>query len=105
MEGHYTICQHSTHFLNGQPNIIFFLSQYTPDVQNYWAFRLCPSSNIIKSRKHNISEIGSVSVLGEGEMPAVLGLLERANLNHLRMESDPVSKTLCFLAFRVPDNG
>jgi hypothetical protein len=32
-------------------------------VQNYWRFRLCPSSGILETRKHNFSETGSVSVL------------------------------------------
>jgi hypothetical protein len=31
--------------------------------QNYWVFGLYPSSNILKTREHNISEAGSVSVL------------------------------------------
>jgi hypothetical protein len=31
--------------------------------QNYWVARLCPSFGILKTRKYNISEIGSVSVL------------------------------------------
>jgi hypothetical protein len=43
---------------------------------------------------------------GEGETPTLLGPLEGANLNHwTRMETDPVSKTLCSLDFRIPDNG
>jgi hypothetical protein len=33
------------------------------NTQNYWVFRLCPSSGIQKTREHNISETGSVSVL------------------------------------------
>jgi hypothetical protein len=41
--------------------------------------------------------------------PTLLGLIERANLNQssplLRIERDPVSETLCFLVFRIPDNG
>jgi hypothetical protein len=45
-------------------------------------------------------------------MPVQLAPLERANLNHwtilpphLRTETDPVSEMLCFLVFRIPDNG
>jgi hypothetical protein len=40
-------------------------------------------------------------------MPTLMGLFERANLNHwtLRMETDPVSETLCFLISRIPDDG
>jgi hypothetical protein len=32
------------------------------DTQNYWVFGLCPSSGILETRKHNISESRSVSV-------------------------------------------
>jgi hypothetical protein len=31
--------------------------------QNYWGFGLCSSSGIVETRKHNVSETGSVSVL------------------------------------------
>jgi hypothetical protein len=34
--------------------------------QNYWVFGLCPSSGILETRKHNVSETGSVSVLKWG---------------------------------------
>jgi hypothetical protein len=30
------------------------------NAQNYWGFGLGPSSSILKSRKHSISETGSV---------------------------------------------
>jgi hypothetical protein len=45
-------------------------------------FGLCPSSGILNTRKHIVSEIGSVSVLrwGEGDTYCVGSL--RANLNH-----------------------
>jgi hypothetical protein len=33
--------------------------------------------------------------------PTQLGPLERANLNHLRTETDPVSETSCFLEYRM----
>jgi hypothetical protein len=44
---------------------------------------LCPSSWIVNTRKHNVSETGSVFVLRweEGDT-TLLGPLERANLNH-----------------------
>jgi hypothetical protein len=42
---------------------------------------------------------------GEGETPALLGPLERANLNHWRMETNPVSEMMCYLVFRIMDNG
>jgi hypothetical protein len=32
------------------------------NTQNYWDFGLCPTSGILESRKHNVSETGSVSV-------------------------------------------
>jgi hypothetical protein len=52
--------------------------------QNYWFFGLFPSSDILETSKLDISETGSVSVLGwRGEKtPTQLGSLERANLNH-----------------------
>jgi hypothetical protein len=31
--------------------------------------------------------------------------LERTNLNHLRMETDLVSKTLCSLVYGIPHDG
>jgi hypothetical protein len=34
--------------------------------QSYWVFGLCPSSGIIKTREHNVSETGFVSVLRWG---------------------------------------
>jgi hypothetical protein len=42
------------------------------NTQNYWISGLCPSSGILNTRKHNVSEIGSVSVLrwGEGYSPS-----------------------------------
>jgi hypothetical protein len=56
-------------------------SEYS--TRNYWVFGPCPSSGILETRKHNVSETGSVSALRwGGETPTVLGLLERANLNH-----------------------
>jgi hypothetical protein len=33
------------------------------NTQNYWVSGLCPSSGILNTRKHNVSETGSVSVL------------------------------------------
>jgi hypothetical protein len=34
---------------------------YIYNPQHYWVFRLRPSSGILKTRKHNISETGSIS--------------------------------------------
>jgi hypothetical protein len=84
----------------------------TYNTQNYWVSGLCPLSGILNTRKHNVSETGPVSVLmGVKETPTLLGPLERANLNHwsspliLRTETDLVSETLCFLVFKIPDDG
>jgi hypothetical protein len=35
----------------------------TSSIQNYFVFGLCPSSGILDTRRHNVSETGSVSVL------------------------------------------
>jgi hypothetical protein len=32
-------------------------------IQNFWVFRLFPSSGILENRKHDVSETGFVSVL------------------------------------------
>jgi hypothetical protein len=48
--------------------------------QNYWVFGLFPSSGILRIRKHDISETGSVSVLrcgGGRKTPTQLGPLDR----------------------------
>jgi hypothetical protein len=34
--------------------------------QNYWVFGLFPSSGILGTRKHDVSETGSISVLRYG---------------------------------------
>jgi hypothetical protein len=53
------------------------------NTQNYWVFGLCPLSAVLKTREHNISETGSISLLRlSGETPTLLGPLERANLHH-----------------------
>jgi hypothetical protein len=70
--------------------------------QNYWVFGLSPSSGILGTRKHDVSETGCVSVLrcvGGGGTPTQLGPLGRANLNHwmrlapphLRTDTEPVT--------------
>jgi hypothetical protein len=33
------------------------------DSQNFWVYGLCPLSEILNTRRHDVSEIGSVSVL------------------------------------------
>jgi hypothetical protein len=57
---------------------------YSYSTQNYWGFGLFPSIGILGTRKHDVSETGSLSVLryGRGKTPTHLGPLDRANLNH-----------------------
>jgi hypothetical protein len=44
------------------------------NTENYWVSGHCPSSGILKTRKHNVSETASVSVLGKVEQtPTLLG--------------------------------
>jgi hypothetical protein len=86
-------------------------------VQNYWNFGLFPSSGIIGTRKHDVSETGSVSVLRcRGKTPTQLrpnhwlALTKGPNtvgvfLPHLRLETDAVSETSCFLVPRTTDGG
>jgi hypothetical protein len=51
--------------------------------RNYWVFGLCPSSGILETRKHDVSEAGYVSFLRCGrKTPTQLGPLDRANLSH-----------------------
>jgi hypothetical protein len=42
--------------------MIFILTNNTT-FQNHWVFGLCPSSSILKARKHNVSETGLSSIL------------------------------------------
>jgi hypothetical protein len=70
------------------------------NTQDYWVFGLCPSSGILDTRKHDVSETGSVPVLRwrRGEDTYSVGPL------HLRTETDPVSEKSCFLVSRIPDD-
>jgi hypothetical protein len=53
------------------------------EFQNYCGFGLRPSSGILETRKQNVSEAESVSVLRwGGETPTLFGPSERANLKH-----------------------
>jgi hypothetical protein len=51
--------------------------------QNYWVCGLCPSSSILKSKRIQLFRhwIWFCSQV-RGQTPTLLGLLERANLNH-----------------------
>jgi hypothetical protein len=51
------------------------------NTQNYWIFGLLPSSGILGTRKHDVSETGSVSFLRcGGETPTQLGALELTSI-------------------------
>jgi hypothetical protein len=54
----------------------------TDKLRNCWLFGLCPSSDIVDTRKHNVSETGSVSVLRWGGGGTYIVGSLRANLNH-----------------------
>jgi hypothetical protein len=70
----------------------------------FWGGGFCPSSGILETRKHNVSETGSVSVLRlGGEDTYSVG--SRPNPHSLRTETDAVSEKLCFLVSRIPDDG
>jgi hypothetical protein len=58
---------------------------------NYWVSGFCPSSKILNTTKHNVSETGSVS--SSGLSPFILG------------RKHVVSETLCSLLLRFPDDG
>jgi hypothetical protein len=71
------------------------------NTQNCWVFGLCLSTGVQQTRKHNVSETGSVSVKWEG----VKTPLEGAINYHLRAETDPASETFVFLVSRIQDDG
>jgi hypothetical protein len=52
------------------------------NTQNYCVFGLCPSSGVLETRKHDVSETGSVSVLkrrgGGGEDTYSVGSLRKS---------------------------
>jgi hypothetical protein len=77
-QNHYYFNQPAKSFSSLKCKIIFL---YTGLLVFFWTF---PSSGILETKKHDVSETGSVSVLRwEGEKtPTQLGPLERANLNH-----------------------
>jgi hypothetical protein len=41
--------------------ILWFLIWHNLTIQNYWFFGFCPSSGILETRKHNVSETDPVS--------------------------------------------
>jgi hypothetical protein len=63
----------------------FSLSSYwsTWRIQNHYVSGIRPSSGILNTIKHNVSETGLLPSSDAGrETPTLLGPLERANLNH-----------------------
>jgi hypothetical protein len=54
------------------------------NTQNYWVFGLCPVSHILKTREHNISETGSVSILMWGGHTYSVGSLKAWVVQWLR---------------------
>jgi hypothetical protein len=52
------------------------------NAQNYWVFRLCPSSGILKTTKYYFGNWICFRRQERGETPTLLGPLERANLNY-----------------------
>jgi hypothetical protein len=62
------------------------------DYQNSWVSGFCPSSGILKTRKHDVS---NTAPAGEGrETPTLLG--------HLQLSS---FQNVLFSSFLFPDNG
>jgi hypothetical protein len=52
------------------------------NTQDHWVFGLCPSCGILTTQ-HSASELDLFPSSGKGwQTPALLGHLERANLNH-----------------------
>jgi hypothetical protein len=78
---------------------------YTHSLLNCWVFRFCPSSHILKTRKH-ASETGFVSVLRcKGETTALSGSLERATpviLNVIHHHQNPLEPTYSLLLGMPP---
>jgi hypothetical protein len=76
------------------------------NTQNYCFFGLCSSSSIPKSRK-DIPETGCFhrQVKGETSTLSKGQKQDRCLPLNLRTEIDPVSETLCFLVFRILDDG
>jgi hypothetical protein len=64
------------------------------NIQNYWIFGHCPSSGILETRKHNVSENGSVSALRYGwGTPTLLGLSGKTK------DDGPSNSEYCYKMF------
>jgi hypothetical protein len=81
----------------------FWRSCITHRITVFWTF---PSSGVLETRKHDVSETGCVSVLRwkGGEYTYSVGPL-RIELISITGLSYPVSETSCFLVSRIPDDG
>jgi hypothetical protein len=72
--------------------------------QNHRVYGRDYSPELRITRKHNVSETVSVSVLRRGEKDtSLLGPLEGANLNHWIQRSETLRFTNIFLEFRAMD--
>jgi hypothetical protein len=59
-------------------DLLFETSSAYSELLEFWTL-----SGVLETRKHNVSETGSVSILRwEEKTPTQLGPLERPNLNH-----------------------
>jgi hypothetical protein len=84
---------------------------------------LCSSSGSLNTRRHDVPETGQFPSSGEGTKTFILlGPFQKANFNywstdskgpnrvdlflpHLRMETEQIFEMLCFLVFRISDDG
>jgi hypothetical protein len=48
------------------------------NTQNYWIFGFYPSTGILKNRKHNVSETGTVPSSNEGGDTYAVGYLRKS---------------------------
>jgi hypothetical protein len=63
---------------NKQHRVITKSAKHCMDTQNYWVLGLCPPSGILETRKHYVSEIGSVTMCRwGGKTPSHLGPIEK----------------------------
>jgi hypothetical protein len=69
--------------------------------QNHWVSGLCPSSEILNTRKHTVSEIGSISIFRWEET----GTYYTASLRKSQLQSLAQSRQKpSFLVFRILDD-
>jgi hypothetical protein len=73
-------------------------------IVGFWTVSIIRHSRKYKARRFGNWICFRPQVRG-GEIPTLLSLLERTNLNHLRTETDSLSETLCFLVYKILGNG